>query len=121
MFELSRDYERAWQLMQQGDRLACWVDYVGCRDIASARINRSLNLDVGARGIGYIYLFEDQIQDSNMFVKQCERLNIEFYLPLPDDTIVISPEDLEAIATKVIEEKVGKPLDNLIALTKGAL
>ena len=26
IYELSRDYARAWELIQQGDRLACWVD-----------------------------------------------------------------------------------------------
>lgn len=113
MFELSRDYDKAWQLIQQGDRLACWVEHeLHSKDIASAYRFNEITI-VCARGTIYIYLFA-QYDTLEGFLLGCTKLNIEFYLPLPDDTIVISREKFEAIATKVIQEKVGKPLDKLI-------
>jgi len=107
MFELSRDYEKAWQLIHQGDRLACWIEHLHGKDIASAYRFNEVTI-VCARGTIYIYLFADYDTLEN-FLQRCTKLNVEFYLPLPDDMIVISREKLEAIATKVIQEKVGKP------------
>lgn len=121
MFELSRDYEKAWQLMQQGDRLACWVEHeLHGKDIANAYRFNEITI-VCSRGTIYIYLFADYDTLEN-FLLRCTELNIEFYLPLPDDVIMIcNPEKFEAIAAKVIQEKIGKPLDDLIALAEGAL
>jgi len=115
IYELSRDYERAWQLMRQGDRLACWVEHeLHGKDIASAYRFNEITI-VCARGTIYIYLFADYDTLEN-FLLRCTELNIKFYLPLSNDTIVISPERFVEIANKVIQEKVGKPLDGLIAL-----
>ena len=121
MFELSRDYERAWQLMQQGDRLACWVDCdINNRGIAEAFYQKwCLSTVIADRHHRYLYLFDQNTLEN--FTQYCTELNIEFYLPLPDNTIVIIRDEFDAIASKVIEEKVGKPLDNLIALTESAL
>ena len=60
MFELSRDYKRAFKLIKKGDRLACFVDYEGCRDpaanIASAYTRGEIN--ISARGISFLILFD---------------------------------------------------------------
>lgn len=85
IFELSRDYKRAFELIKNGDRIVCLVDYGdGCRDpaanIASTYTRGEIN--ISARGISYIYLFDDQVETSEMFEKECDRLNVEFYLPV---------------------------------------
>lgn len=84
MFELSRDYERAFELIKNGERLACFLDYEGCRDVAAnitSKYNRG-QINISARGISYIYLFADQAETSEMFKKECNRLNVEFFLPI---------------------------------------
>ncbi len=82
MFEISRDYKRAFELIKKGHRLACLLDYSQCRDIAIARLLQNKDLTVGARGISYLYFFDDQIEDDQMFIEHCDRLNVEFYLPI---------------------------------------
>lgn len=83
MFELSRDYEKAWQLIQQGDRLACWVDYeVNHKDIACAYKWHEIFL-ITVRGTNYIYLYGEE-NNFDKFCQQCAKLNVIFYLPIPD-------------------------------------
>lgn len=84
MFELSRDYKRAFELIKKGDRLVCLVDYAGCRDVAANIVSRFNHgqINISARGISYIYLFEDQAETSEMFESECDRLNVEFFLPM---------------------------------------
>lgn len=88
MFHLSRNYQKAFELIQRGDRLVCLVDYEDCRDVAIARWNNQGNrhgsLVVGARGIAYLYFFEDQLETNDLFIEHCDRLNVEFYLPVAD-------------------------------------
>ena len=103
MYELSRDYERAWELIQQGDRLACWLDYhKEIRDVAYACLSCD-SIRIGARGISYIYLLPEEIT-LERFKVECESLNIEFYLPISDNMIVISREDFEALKTPLIQQ-----------------
>jgi hypothetical protein len=33
MFNLSRDYQKAFELIKSGDRLVCLLDCDGCRDV----------------------------------------------------------------------------------------
>lgn len=85
MYELSRDYGRAWQLIQQGEKLACWVDSeADMKSVAHAC------LDIDATWItdnetNYLYLLEQNTFE--LFAKRCTELNIEFYLPLADNLI----------------------------------
>jgi hypothetical protein len=84
IFELSRDYKRAFELIKKGDRIACFLDYEGCRDVAIAELTKPYkDLIVGARGITYIFLFTDFYEE---FKKCCDRLNVEFYLPIQGET-----------------------------------
>jgi hypothetical protein len=82
IFELSRDYKKAFELIKKGDRLICLLDYDGCRDVAIARTDRFGELTVGARGIGYSHFFRDQVETDELFLTHCDRLNVEFYLPI---------------------------------------
>jgi hypothetical protein len=80
IYELSRNYAKAWQLIQQGDRLACWVDS-DCKD---GRKIAFACLDIDATWIhdnefNYVYLLEQNTFD--LFVDGCTNHNIEFYLP----------------------------------------
>jgi hypothetical protein len=108
MFELSRDYKKAFELIKKGDRLACFVDYGnGCRDVAAniASAYTRGEINISARGISYIYLFDDQAETSEMFEQQCDRLNVEFFLPLADDMLVVSRDRLEKSVMTVLEAK----------------
>ncbi len=107
MFELSRDYKKAFELIKKGDRIVCLVDYQGCRDVA-ANIASKYNhgqINISARGISYIYLFEDQVETSEMFEKECDRLNVEFFLPVSEEMIVVSRDRLEESVMTVLEAK----------------
>ena len=85
IYELSRDYARAWELIQQGDRLACWVDADADADVRGVA---HACLDVDATWItdneyNYVYLLEQNTFE--LFVDGCTNHNIEFYLPLADN------------------------------------
>jgi hypothetical protein len=87
IFELSRDYVYAWNLIQKGDRLAAWVDYeVNHKDIAQAYKWHNCTMIV-AKGTQYIYLFEEQ-NTFNDFAKHCTKLNVEFYLPCETPNVI---------------------------------
>jgi hypothetical protein len=101
IYELSRDYARAWELIQNGEKLACWVD----RDISNRGIayacheNWCHSTKIQDYQTRYFYVF-DQEHGSDVFTlfsKKCKELNIEFYLPLADNMIVISEERCEEI------------------------
>ena len=96
MFELSRDYVKAFELIKNGDRLACLLDYEDCKDVAIAKCDKHGNLIIGARGISYLYFFDDQVATNELFLGHCDRLNIEFYLPIGKEMLVISPESFKA-------------------------
>lgn len=108
MFELSRDYKKAFELIKKGDRLACFVDYGnGCRDVAAniASAYTRGEINISARGISYIYLFDDQVETSDMFESECDRLNVEFFLPVSEEMIVVSRDRLEESVMTVLEAK----------------
>lgn len=98
-YQTSRDYPRLIQLMKEGHRLVCLVDYrfssdapdePPCRDICHTRAGppdpasqyqevRSLwYLAVGCRGIEYIGGIRDT---EEAFIAQCTRANLEWLVP----------------------------------------
>jgi hypothetical protein len=112
IYELSRDYDRVWQLIQQGEKLACWVDYDSLfRDIAQAYKWFEATMIV-ARGTQYVYLFEEQ-NNFDDFAKRCTGLNAEFYLPLADNMIVISVERFREMLSEAMNEVLA-PMGKLI-------
>jgi hypothetical protein len=76
----STDYARLWEMVRQGQRVVCWVDYTGglegppMRDIARARYwSRDDRAEVGVRGFCYITAW-----GADDFRDQCERSHVEF-------------------------------------------
>jgi len=90
IFELSRDYARAWELIQQGEKLACWVDWKQQRYIARAE-KWQLNNGTFITNNGNVYYvwMVDEDNTFDLFDKRCTELNIEFYLPLADSSLMI--------------------------------
>jgi hypothetical protein len=113
IYELSRDYDRAWQLIQQGDQLACEYDRRIHRDVGKCTksIGDTSTIAISSQMLVALYLptvFDD-------FAKRCTELNAEFYLPLADNMIVISEERLTEITSKVIDRN----FENLKKYRKG--
>ena len=78
-FKLSRDYARAWELIQQGEKLACEYDLPNSRDVGRAEKSTSSNTVVINGWSHYLP------SGFNGFAKRCTGLNIEFYLPVTDN------------------------------------
>jgi hypothetical protein len=113
IYELSRDYVYAWNLIQQGDRLACWVDS-DCEKDGRTIAFACLDIDVTwihDNEFNYVYLLEQNTFE--LFVERCTELNIEFYLPLADNMLVISKERFQEVASEVVSEALA-PFDVLI-------
>ena len=117
IYELSRDYERAWQLIQQGEKLACWVD---CSD-RDDRCTTAISKDDDCLFFLQPSIFDDwqekilNLSHFERFDKRCTERNAEFYLPLADNMIVISEERLTEITSKVIDRN----FENLKKYRKG--
>lgn len=107
IYELSRDYARAWKLIQCGDHLACEYDRPNHRDVGRVEKSETNNSVVIN---GWCHYMPSGFRD---FAKRCTELNIEFYLPLPSDTLVISPEDFVKVATDTVNEAM-QPIEDLI-------
>lgn len=77
-YETSRDYELLAQLMQS-QSVICIVDCYGgeCRDIGKTIFTPTNTWQICARGICYIYQWS-----KDAFVRQCERANVEFIIPM---------------------------------------
>jgi hypothetical protein len=97
IYELSRDYARAWELIQQGAKLACWVDalYANCRHIVDAY-----------KGVACLFFMEfedwEEYPSSDpfeFFVQRCTERNAEFYLPIADKYIDLLVETQPQIIT----------------------
>jgi len=118
IYGLSRDYDRVWKLIQQGEKLACWVN----RDICNRGIAYACHEDwchstkIQDYQTRYFYVFDQDHGNDvfTLFLEKCTELNIEFYLPLPADTLVMSAELFEEVARKVVKKSIGDPLDELI-------
>jgi len=74
-YTTSRDYETLW-ILAQATGVICIVDSNGCRDIA-ASIWDGEAMNIGARGISYIYAW-----DIDGFMSQCRNLNLEYIVPV---------------------------------------
>ncbi len=120
MFSLSRDYQKAFELIKSGDRLVCLLDYDGCKDVAIARTNEAYgDLIIGARGISYLHLLPFQAS-LEPFLVHCDRLNIEFFLPISEEMIVVSTKDFKEIVALTIIKSLA-PVDKMIKAIEGAV
>jgi hypothetical protein len=115
IYELSRDYARAWDLIQKGEKLACWVD-------CSARPDRCTT--VVSNNDDCLFFLEPSIFDDwkekilnlshfERFKKRCIERNTEFYLPLADNMIVVSEDRLREMLSAAIDKALA-PMDKLI-------
>lgn len=96
-YKLSRDYARAWELIQQGKKLACEYDRPDSRDVGRAEKSVSNSTVVLNGWCHYLP------NGFNGFAKRCTELNIEFYLPVAEDMIVIPEQRFEEIISKIID------------------
>ena len=78
IFELSRDYDRAWELIQKGERLACEYDRLIHRDVGQrSKSVCGSTITISSQMLIYCYL----PTVFRFFVERCTELNVEFYLP----------------------------------------
>ncbi|MCP4763939.1 MAG: hypothetical protein GY870_19360 [archaeon] len=82
LYEVSKDYQRLYKLIQKGFRVVCFVDYTKgakYRDVAFYRgkTKYSLCWELIGRGISYTQ-FDPEIDTQNDFIQDCERINLEF-------------------------------------------
>ena len=81
-YKTSKDYRKLWELAKN-QSIVCICDYgtfdaeYRCRDIAHTTYYDG-NMNVSARGIGYVTVFDYKIEE---FIKQCEQINLEWIVP----------------------------------------
>lgn len=107
MFELSRDYKRAFVLIEKGDHIVCLLDRndCDCREAAIAKCDDLCDLVIIANDKLYLRLFDFDRETSEQFEQQCDRLNVEFFLPISEDMLVISRDRLKESVVTVLEVK----------------
>jgi hypothetical protein len=107
MFELSRDYKRAFVLIEKGDHIVCLLDRYDwdCREAAIAKCDDLCDLVIIANDKLYLRLFDFDRETSEQFEQQCDRLNVEFFLPISDEMMVVSRDRLEESVMAVLEAK----------------
>ena len=87
-FKLSRNYARAWELIQQGEKLACWVETNHRKVVANAYYQDDYEATkITDNEWNYLDMLENN--NFNDFAKRCTELNIEFYLPVANSAIPI--------------------------------
>ena len=94
MYMVSEDYPRLKELLDNGERIACYIDEkftlpsgneLVCRDIAEARKfdDGPIQYNIGVRGHGYCSVYPEWFRDysdENMF-KLWKNLNVQFIDP----------------------------------------
>jgi len=90
-YQLSVDYERLWDLCFETD-IAAFVTSRGCKQIA--RVVRSENgSNIGTPGVGYGW--HPGTKRKDVFIKDCEDLQLEFINPNRPDTRWVAIETAE--------------------------
>lgn len=83
--ELSKDYKRAFDLINKGDHLYCLVDYKGCRETARVQSKGGGNdiiLSIG--DLFCVHICSSQFLYET-FEKRCKAMDIEFCLPTVEE------------------------------------
>lgn len=93
MYNLSQNYELLYQLICQGNQLACYVNYESGRiipdrpaprDICKVWREKEFDIDFVARGISYGSVRSYDAKkgtEKEGFLRECVRMNVEFILP----------------------------------------
>lgn len=111
----SRDYPRLKQLLDEGNVIACFVDYnfsdnIKCRDIACAKklgCGENVEYSVGVRGIGYssVYPCWNKRFTDQWLYDHWEYLNLEFIdIDSSRNTIEIKTTYINLIKTQNYEK-----------------
>lgn len=92
-YKLSTDYDRLYELIQEGQEVVCWIDYTFdfeneiriYRDTCSAKKHPNVTM-FQSRGYGYICInrwdYEDlKMSELEYLKKICEKKNVEFFDP----------------------------------------
>jgi hypothetical protein len=89
-YPLSKDYHRLHKLITEGNEIICFIDYkimkqdekeIPIRDICQGKLKPDGVVEFLARGIGYLFLFQDQVKNIDFFCNCCKQKNIEFIEP----------------------------------------
>ena len=97
LFELSRDYKKAFEMVKRGDRIVGWTYLTSKQSIEAWLSEAQQNINLGC-----VWIPKKEAENSDSFLFHCDRLKVEFYLPIEKPMIVISKERLEEIASEVI-------------------
>jgi len=86
MYELSKDYNKLYELICDGQIVAGFVDYDGCdeiqRDIAMILRHKEFDISILVRGTTYAsvwgYERKTRISEQELFIRACQRTNLEW-------------------------------------------
>lgn len=81
-YNFSKDYEKLWDIINDGYRVPAWILYSDeykepIYDIVEVRINPYGEVNIGTRGIGYSGFDEGK----NGFLMICEMRQLQFIIP----------------------------------------
>jgi hypothetical protein len=78
-YELSKDYIKLWELINEGYRIPAWVDVsVTLTHIVEVKNHENLGYLIGTRGYGY----ESFEQTLDNFSEICTSLNLRYISPV---------------------------------------
>jgi hypothetical protein len=94
-YKLSKNYNKLFELISIGLKVPCYVDYTfmeridpPCRDLCICKRSRPFDIHFSSRGIGYGGIDTFEVENTNdnqleisMFVKRCESLHVEYFIP----------------------------------------
>ena len=90
LYNTSRDYDKLFDLIEAGHRIVCLVDFrfrgegedtPASRDICSTKKTYYGDIDIGARGISYISIFNGAKDKKQVFKIWCEKVNLAWLVP----------------------------------------
>lgn len=95
LYTLSQDYEKLFQLIVAGHRVAAWSDTFSMqdehgqpyRDVCEVRRTGEYQIQISARGTGYgsVWPFmEEEGSEEAVFFKICQGCNLSWIDPDPD-------------------------------------
>jgi hypothetical protein len=89
VYQLSKDYEKLFELICNGEVIAAFVDnsfrsgeHVS-RDICSVKMNQRFDIDIGVRGVCYgcVYGKDTKEEGKEDFIFDCKKLNLGWISP----------------------------------------
>jgi hypothetical protein len=91
MYKLSKDYEKLFSLLLNGNEAVGFVDYKWndtdadvMRDVCKIVREKPYNIQMFVRGMGYwgLYAFhKDRGEEKNLFINGCTHINLEWIEP----------------------------------------